>query len=204
MDSMPNRLPDLQFQQVGNYVRVFNPNNGRRYKLPIKQALLLLSLDGESWPGESTGLNLSREELFQGLRKLYRNGLLQNAVQKPTFLHDEPGMALLLFPCSLGDSIRSLLFLLQWLWFPLLFLAAVVVTINGGLSCLPPLSGYSAFMPPAALLLNIVLHEMSHAAAGFRFGVPADAFGFGLYHFSLAGQPFFRFYLSPAALPILA
>ena len=110
MDSMPNRLPDLQFQQVGNYVRVFNPHNGGRYKLPIKQALLLLSLDGKSWPGESTGLNLSREELFQGLRKLYRNGLLQNAVQKPTFLHDEPGMALLLFPCSLGDSIRSLLF----------------------------------------------------------------------------------------------
>lgn len=82
MDSMPNRLPDLQFQQVGNYVRVFNPNNGRRYKLPIKQALLLLSLDGQSWPGESTGLNLSGEELFQGLRKLYRNGLLQNAVQR--------------------------------------------------------------------------------------------------------------------------
>lgn len=100
MDSMPNRQPDLQFQQVGNYVRVFNPHNGRRYKLPINQALLLLSLDGERYPGESTGLNLSREELFQGLRKLYRNGLLQNAVQKPTFLHDELGMALLLFPCS--------------------------------------------------------------------------------------------------------
>lgn len=193
MDSMPNRLPDLQFQQVGNYVRVFNPNNGRRYKLPIKEALLLLSLDGESWPGESTGLILSREELFQGLKKLYRNGLLQNAIQKPTFLHDGPGMALLLFPCSLGDSILPLLFyeLLQWLWFPLLFLAAVVVTINGGLSCLPPLSGYSAFMPPAALLFNIVLHEMSHAAAGFRFGVPADAFGFGLHHFFPCGAAFF-------------
>lgn len=196
MDSMPNRQPDLQFQQVGNYVRVFNPHNGRRYKLPINQALLLLSLDGERYPGESTGLNLSREELFQGLRKLYRNCLLQNAVQKPTFLHDELGMALLLFPCSLGDSIRSLLFYqllqwLQWLWFPLLFLAAVVVTINGGLSCLPPLSGYSAFMPPAALLLNIVLHEMSHASAGFRFGVPADAFGFGLYHFFPCGAAFF-------------
>lgn len=196
MDSMPNRQPDLQFQQVGNYVRVFNPHNGRRYKLPINQALLLLSLDGERYPGESTGLNLSREELFQGLRKLYRNGLLQNAVQKPTFLHDELGMALLLFPCSLGDSIRSLLFYqllqwLQWLWFPLLFLAAVVVTINGGLSCLPPLSGYSAFMPPAALLLNIMLHEMSHASAGFRFGVPADAFGFGLYHFFPCGAAFF-------------
>ena len=49
MNSMPNRLSDLQFQQVGNYVRVFNPHNGRRYKLPLKQALLLLSLDGESW-----------------------------------------------------------------------------------------------------------------------------------------------------------
>lgn len=48
MDSMPNQLPDLQFQQVGNYVRVFNPHNGIRYKLPLKQALLLLSLDGES------------------------------------------------------------------------------------------------------------------------------------------------------------
>ena len=193
MDSMPNRLPDLQFQQVGNYVRVFNPNNGRRYKLPIKQALLLLSLDGESWPGESTGLNLSKEELFHGLQKLYQNGLLQNAIQKPTFLHDEPGMALLLFPCPLGHSILPLLFyeLLQWLWFPLLFLAAIVVTINGGLSCLPTLSGYSAFTPPAALLLNIVLHEMSHAAAGFRFGVPADAFGFGLYHFFPCGAAFF-------------
>ena len=46
-------------------------------------------------------------------------------------------------------------------------------------------------MPPAALLLNIVLHEMSHASAGFRFGVPADAFGFGLYHFFPCGAAFF-------------
>lgn len=185
MNSMPNRLSDLQFQQVGNYVRVFNPHNGRRYKLPLKQALLLLSLDGESWPGENTGLNLSKEELFNGLKKLYRNGLLQNEVQKPTFLHDEPGTALFLFPCPIGHSFLPILFykLLQWLWFPLLVLTAVVVTINGGLSSLPPLSGYSALLPPAALLFNIVLHELSHAWAGSSFGIPADAFGVGVYRF---------------------
>jgi hypothetical protein len=193
MNSMPNRLPNLQFQQVGNYVRVFNPHNGRRYKLPLKQALLLLSLDGESWPGENTGLNLSKEELFNGLKKLYRNGLLQNEVQKPTFLHDEPGTALFLFPCPIGHSFLPILFykLLQWLWFPLLVLTAVVVTINGGLSSLPPLSGYSALLPPAALLFNIVLHELSHAWAGSSFGIPADAFGVGVYHFLPCGAAFF-------------
>lgn len=193
MNSMPNRLPNLQFQQVGNYVRVFNPHNGRRYKLPLKQALLLLSLDGESWPGENTGLNLSKEELFNGLKKLYRNGLLQNEVQKPTFLHDEPGTALFLFPCPIGHSFLPILFykLLQWLWFPLLVLTAVVVTINGGLSSLPPLSGYSALLPPAALLFNIVLHELSHAWAGSSFGIPADAFGVGVYRFLPCGAAFF-------------
>ena len=193
MNSMPNRLSDLQFQQVGNYVRVFNPHNGRRYKLPLKQALLLLSLDGESWPGENTGLNLSKEELFNGLKKLYRNGLLQNEVQKPTFLHDEPGTALFLFPCPIGHSFLPILFykLLQWLWFPLLVLTAVVVTINGGLSSLPPLSGYSALLPPAALLFNIVLHELSHAWAGSSFGIPADAFGVGGYSFLPFGAAFF-------------
>lgn len=193
MNSMPNRLPNLQFQQVGNYVRVFNPHNGRRYKLPLKQALLLLSLDGESWPGENTGLNLSKEELFNGLKKLYRNGLLQNEVQKPTFLHDEPGTALFLFPCPIGYSFLPILFykLLQWLWFPLLVLTAVVVTINGGLSSLPPLSGYSALLPPAALLFNIVLHELSHAWAGSSFGIPADAFGVGVYRFLPCGAAFF-------------
>lgn len=193
MNSMPNRLSDLQFQQVGNYVRVFNPHNGRRYKLPLKQALLLLSLDGESWPGENTGLNLSKEELFNGLKKLYRNGLLQNEVQKPTFLHDEPGTALFLFPCPIGHSFLPILFykLLQWLWFPLLVLTAVVVTINGGLSSLPPLSGYSALLPPAALLFNIVLHELSHAWAGSSFGIPADAFGVGVYRFLPCGAAFF-------------
>lgn len=195
MDSMPNQLPNLQFQQVGNYVRVFNPHNGIRYKLPLKQALLLLSLDGESWPGENTGLDLSNEELFNGLKKLYRNGLLKNAVQKPTLLHEEPGMALLLFPFPrfLQQGLLPILFyeMLRLLWLPLLILATVAVIHNGGWSCLPPLSGYSAFMPPAALLLNIVLHEMSHAAAGFRFGVPADAFGFGLYHFFPCGAAFF-------------
>jgi hypothetical protein len=193
MNSMPNRLPNLQFQQVGNYVRVFNPHNGRRYKLPLKQALLLLSLDGESWPGENTELNLSKEELFNGLKKLYRNGLLQNEVQKPTFLHDEPGTALFLFPCPIGHSFLPILFykLLQWLWFPLLVLTAVVVTINGGLSSLPPLSGYSALLPPAALLFNIVLHELSHAWAGSSFGIPADAFGVGVYRFLPCGAAFF-------------
>ena len=193
MNSMPNRLPNLQFQQVGNYVRVFNPHNGRRYKLPLKQALLLLSLDGESWPGENTGLNLSKEELFNGLKKLDRNGLLQNEVQKPTFLHDEPGTALFLFPCPIGHSFLPILFykLLQWLWFPLLVLTAVVVTINGGLSSLPPLSGYSALLPPAALLFNIVLHELSHAWAGSSFGIPADAFGVGVYRFLPCGAAFF-------------
>lgn len=193
MNSMPNRLSDLQFQQVGNYVRVFNPHNGRRYKLPLKQALLLLSLDGESWPGENTGLNLSKEELFNGLKKLYRNGLLQNEVQKPTFLHDEPGTALFLFPCPIGHSFLPILFykLLQWLWFPLLVLTAVVVTINGGLSSLPPLSGCSALLPPAALLFNIVLHELSHAWAGSSFGIPADAFGVGVYRFLPCGAAFF-------------
>lgn len=193
MNSMPNRLPNLQFQQVGNYVRVFNPHNGRWYKLPLKQALLLLSLDGESWPGENTGLNLSKEELFNGLKKLYRNGLLQNEVQKPTFLHDEPGTALFLFPCPIGHSFLPILFykLLQWLWFPLLVLTAVVVTINGGLSSLPPLSGYSALLPPAALLFNIVLHELSHAWAGSSFGIPADAFGVGVYRFLPCGAAFF-------------
>lgn len=193
MNSMPNRLPNLQFQQVGNYVQVFNPHNGRRYKLPLKQALLLLSLDGESWPGENTGLNLSKEELFNGLKKLYRNGLLQNEVQKPTFLHDEPGTALFLFPCPIGHSFLPILFykLLQWLWFPLLVLTAVVVTINGGLSSLPPLSGYSALLPPAALLFNIVLHELSHAWAGSSFGIPADAFGVGVYRFLPCGAAFF-------------
>lgn len=193
MNSMPNRLPNLQFQQVGNYVRVFNPHNGRRYKLPLKQALLLLSLDGESWPGENTGLNLSKEELFNGLKKLYRNGLLQNEVQKPTFLHDEPGTALFLFPCPIGHSFLPILFykLLQWLWFPLLVLTAVVVTINGGLSSLPPLSGCSALLPPAALLFNIVLHELSHAWAGSSFGIPADAFGVGVYRFLPCGAAFF-------------
>lgn len=193
MNSMPNRLPDLQFQQVGNYVRVFNPHNGRRYKLPLKQALLLLSLDGESWPGENTGLYLSKEELFNGLKKLYRNGLLQNEVQKPTFLHDEPGTALFLFPCPIGHSFLPILFykLLQWLWFPLLVLTAVVVTINGGLSSLPPLSGCSALLPPAALLFNIVLHELSHAWAGSSFGIPADAFGVGVYRFLPCGAAFF-------------
>lgn len=193
MNSMPNRLSDLQFQQVGNYVRVFNPHNGRRYKLPLKQALLLLSLDGESWPGENTGLNLSKEELFNGLKKLYRNGLLQNEVQKPTFLHDEPGTALFLFPCPIGHSFLPILFykLLQWLWFPILVLTAVVVTINGGLSSLPPLSGYSALLPPAALLFNIVLHELSHAWAGSSFGIPADAFGVGVYRFLPCGAAFF-------------
>lgn len=127
------------------------------------------------------------------LKKLYRNGLLQNEVQKPTFLHDEPGTALFLFPCPIGHSFLPILFykLLQWLWFPLLVLTAVVVTINGGLSSLPPLSGYSALLPPAALLFNIVLHELSHAWAGSSFGIPADAFGVGVYRFLPFGAAFF-------------
>jgi len=49
MNSMPNRLSDLQFQQVGNYVRVFNPHNGRRYKLPLKQALALFRWGKLAW-----------------------------------------------------------------------------------------------------------------------------------------------------------
>jgi Zn-dependent protease len=195
MDSMPNQLPDLQFQQVGNYVRVFNPHNGIRYKLPLKQALLLLSLDGESWPGENTGLDLSNEELFNGLKKLYRNGLLKNAVQKPTLLHEEPGMALLLFPFPrfLQQGLLPILFyeMLRLLWLPLLILATVVVIHNGGWSCLPPLDGYSALLPPAAFLLNIVLHEISHAAAGCRFGIPADAFGVGISRFMPCAATFF-------------
>lgn len=132
-------------------------------------------------------------DLFNGLKKLYRNGLLQNEVQKPTFLHDEPGTALFLFPCPIGHSFLPILFykLLQWLWFPLLVLTAVVVTINGGLSSLPPLSGYSALLPPAALLFNIVLHELSHAWAGSSFGIPADAFGVGVYRFLPFGAAFF-------------
>lgn len=102
MNSMPNRLSDLQFQQVGNYVRVFNPHNGRRYKLPLKQALLLLSLDGESWPGENTGLNLSKEELFNGLKKLYRNGLLQMRYKSQRFCMTSLGRLCFCFPVQLG------------------------------------------------------------------------------------------------------
>lgn len=65
------------------------------------------------------------------------------------------------------------------------------VRINGGLSSLPPLSGYSALLPPAALLFNIVLHELSHAWAGSSFGIPADAFGVGVYRFLPFGAAFF-------------
>lgn len=116
-----------------------------------------------------------------------------NTSTLPHFGHDEPGTALFLFPCPIGHSFLPILFykLLQWLWFPLLVLTAVVVTINGGLSSLPPLSGYSALLPPAALLFNIVLHELSHAWAGSSFGIPADAFGVGVYRFLPFGAAFF-------------
>lgn len=98
-------------------------------------------------------------------------------------------MKMVLFAPNIQTSIINKL--LQWLWFPLLVLTAVVVTINGGLSSLPPLSGYSALLPPAALLFNIVLHELSHAWAGSSFGIPADAFGVGVYRFLPCGAAFF-------------
>lgn len=104
----------------------------------------------------------------------------KSGIEKPVWV--DP-----LFPAFRGLLDK----LLQWLWFPLLVLTAVVVTINGGLSSLPPLSGYSALLPPAALLFNIVLHELSHAWAGSSFGIPADAFGVGVYRFLPFGAAFF-------------
>lgn len=38
---------------------------------------------------------------------------------------------------------------------------------------------------------NIVLHELSHAWAGSSFGIPADAFGVGVYRFLPCGAAFF-------------
>ena len=193
MDIMPNSLPDLEYQPDGIWCRVRDPHTGRRYKMPLAQAELLQSLDGKSWPGENAELNLSETELFCRLRLLYKSGLLQNTVRRPTLCHDDPGSLLLLFPCPAflqsGRSLVPMLYhtLLLALWLPLLVVTVLVLARGGGWDCLPMLSDYSPLAPALSLALSVAIHELSHAAAACRLGMPVDGIGFGLYGFLPCG-----------------
>lgn len=193
MDNMPNSLPDLEYQPDGSWCRVRDPHTGQRYKMPLAQAELLQSLDGDSWPGESAGLDLPETELFCRLRPLYKSGLLQNTVRRPTLCHDDPGSLLLLFPCPAflqpGHSLVPALYhtLLMALWLPLLVVTVLILARCGGWACLPMLSDYSPLAPALSLALCVTLHELSHAAAACRLGLPVDGIGFGLYGFLPCG-----------------
>lgn len=175
MDIMPNSLPDLEYQPDGSWCRVRDPHTGRRYKMPLAQAELLQSLDGNSWPGENAGLDLPETELFCRLRPLYKSGLL------------------LLFPCPAflqpGRSLVPVLYhtLLMALWLPLLVVTVLVLAKCGGWACLPMLSDYSPLVSALSLALCVTLHELSHAAAACRLGLPVDGIGFGLYGFLPCG-----------------
>ena len=193
MDNMPNSLPALEYQPDGSWCRVRDPHTGRRYKMPLAQAELLQSLDGNSWPGENAGLDLPETELFCRLRPLYKSGLLQNTVRRPTLCHDDPGCLLLLFPCPAflqpGNSLVPVLYhtLLMALWLPLLVVTVLVLANCGGWACLPMLSDYSPLVSALSLALCVTLHELSHAAAACRLGLPVDGIGFGLYGFLPCG-----------------
>lgn len=154
--------------------------HGRARSYPIQAGRLLLALDGWTRPSMS---GMTKRQVWQWLCRFERDGFLEDLDLVMTAF----GSLVLCFPCR---NCRLPLAPLFWLydrlialsWLPLLGWLFWQVSIPYGLK-LP----HSSMEMREILLWSVVvtlfllvLHELAHAAAAQRQGMPVSGFGFGL------------------------
>ena len=182
-------------QTVGKSTRqethVLEGTNGRMVRLPATAHFVLTSIDG--------GASADRvaNELSVRLGHIVTAGDVETAYaqvrEQVDAIERRPRPAK---PFGLWFRVRFLpLSVVGWLsrvlsraFHPLAALPLVVVavlsavhTLGGGVSDHTSMMGAS-FLPMAGLfMLSMVAHELGHASASARYGVPARDIGFGLY-----------------------
>lgn len=179
----PKSCADFQWRwsSDGSTLHLFNRKTRQTFRLPRGPGQLLCRLDGWTYPACSSGL--STNTVFRYLCLLARHGLLQ----EPESLLTAPGTLLLGIPCrKLRQGRHSVLLqiygrLIDWLWLPLT--TAVLAVCSQ--PALPPVQIHST---PFAItvsvilmnILNLILHELAHAAAANVRGVPVSSVGVGI------------------------
>ena len=185
MDSLYPKLRAgfrAQWTPDGQFLQLYNRNTRQMFRLTRNSGRVLCTLDGETWPGEDTGLD--DRTIYRYLRQFAACGLLEES--NPARL-TAAGTALWSFPCPMLRTGRRhpLLCLysslIRWLWLPLLA-ALLVVSFRSGLR-LPRLSMEPAVAAGCLALCNIpalVFHELAHAPAANALRMPVSSFGIGI------------------------
>ncbi len=184
MDSLYPKLRagfQAQWAPDGKVLHLYNRKTRQAFRLSRTCGQVLCSLDGQTWPGENTGL--SAKKVYQYLRLFAIHGLLEEAGPRVT---DNGGTFLWNFPCPqlrTGRPIPVLCLynhLIEWLWLPLLVATLAVCSLPD--IQLPQLDLGPIETTIWLFLCNIpglILHELAHAAAANALGVPVSSFGFG-------------------------
>lgn len=171
-----------QWTPDGQVLQLYNCRTRQLFRLTRDSGQVLCTLDGETWPGEDTGLD--DRTIYGYLRQFAVYGLLEDPLPEQM---NTAGTALWSLPCpTLRTGRRRPLLclyngLVQWLWLPLLA-ALLVVSFRSGLR-LPRLGMEPAAAAVCLALCNIpalVLHELAHAAAANALRMPVSSFGIGI------------------------
>lgn len=184
MDSLYPKLRagfQAQWAPDGQVLYLYDRKTRQILHLTRNSGRVLCTLDGETWPGQDTGLD--PRTVYRYLRQFAVHGLLEE--DRPGVV-TAAGTVLRRFPCpQLRTGRRFPLLrlysgLIRWLWLPLLA-ALLTVCSRSGL-CLPRLHFGPIATVVCLLLCNIpslILHELAHAAAANALGVPVSSFGIG-------------------------